>query len=84
MRVSPSYAATSPVAGAWAKGTGVHIILGSPLIASTMLRPEVTAGLLPDLRQAVVADDRRTQSRITRRAEELDAKLAALAEKVTA
>lgn len=89
--------------GAWITKVGIErkalrVILGNPLIAITMLRHDVTAGLFAPVELLVT--DNGTGSSVTyvkpsslmvvepnlellRAAEKLDAKLAALAEKVT-
>lgn len=89
--------------GAWITKTGIgrkaiRVILGNPLIAITMLRHDVTAGLFAPVELLLL--DEGTGSSLTyvkpsslmvvepnpellSAAEELDAKLAALAEKVT-
>lgn len=90
--------------GAWITKAGidrkvVRVILGNPLIAITMLRHDVTAGLFAPVELLIADED--TGSSLTyvkpsslmvvapnpellEAATELDAKLAALAEKVTA
>ncbi len=90
--------------GAWVTKAGIdrkvmRVILGNPLIAITMLRHDVSAGLFAPVELLVM--DEGTGSSLTyvkpsslmvvehnpellSAAEELDAKLAALAEKVTA
>jgi uncharacterized protein (DUF302 family) len=90
--------------GAWVTKAGIdrkvmRVILGNPLIAITMLRHDVSAGLFAPVELLVM--DQGTGSSLTyvkpsslmvvehnpellSAAEELDAKLAALAEKVTA
>lgn len=90
--------------GAWITKAGidrkaVRVILGNPLIAITMLRHDVTAGLFAPVELLLLEeDDGRSSltyvkpsslmvvspnSELLSAAEELDAKLAALAEKVT-
>ena len=91
--------------GAWIRKVGIHrkvlrVILGNPLIAITMLRHDVTAGLFAPV-EVLLADEGDGRSSLTyvtpsslmvvednaellSAAQELDAKLAALAEKVTA
>ncbi len=89
--------------GAWITKAGidrktVRVILGNPLIAITMLRHDVTAGLFAPV-ELLVADEGAGSSltyvkpsslmvvepnpELLSAAEKLDAKLAALAEKVT-
>jgi uncharacterized protein (DUF302 family) len=90
--------------GAWISKAGIHrkvlrVILGNPLIAITMLRHDVTAGLFAPV-ELLLADQADTGSSLTyvkpsslmvvepnpellSAAMELDAKLAALAAKVT-
>ena len=90
--------------GAWIEKEGIHrkvmrVILGNPLIAITMLRHDVSAGLFAPV-EALVMDEGEGRSSLTyvkpsslmvvepnpellSAAEELDAKLAALATKVT-
>jgi uncharacterized protein (DUF302 family) len=90
--------------GAWITKTGIdrkvlRVILGNPLIAITMLRHDVTAGLFAPVEMLLV-DEGKGRSSLTyvkpsslmvvennpellAAAEELDAKLAALATKVT-
>jgi uncharacterized protein (DUF302 family) len=90
--------------GAWIRKAGidrkvVRIILGNPLIAITMLRHDVTAGLFAPV-ELLLVDEGEGRSSLTyvkpsslmvvannpellSAAEELDAKLAALATKVT-
>ncbi|MCW2659953.1 MAG: hypothetical protein JWP83_1105 [Mycobacterium sp.] len=90
--------------GAWITKAGIErkvmrIILGNPLIAITMLRHDVSAGLFAPV-ELLLTDDGEGRSSLTyvkpsslivvehnpellSAAEELDAKLAALAEKVT-
>ena len=91
--------------GAWINKTGIdrkvlRVILGNPLIAITMLRHDVTAGLFAPV-ELLLVDEGEGRSSLTyvkpsslmvvepnpellSAAEKLDAKLAALAEKVTA
>lgn len=90
--------------GAWITKTGLErkvlrVILGNPLIAITMLRHDVTAGLFAPV-EVLLLDEGESSSltyvrpsslmvvepnrELLRAAEALDAKLAALAEKVTA
>jgi uncharacterized protein (DUF302 family) len=90
--------------GAWIAKAGIdrkvlRVILGNPLIAITMLRHDVTAGLFAPV-ELLIADDGRGSSltyvkpsslmvvepnpELLSAANELDAKLAALAAKVTA
>jgi uncharacterized protein (DUF302 family) len=91
--------------GAWIKKAGIdrkvlRVILGNPLIAITMLRHDVTAGLFAPV-EVLLVDEREGRSSLTyvqpsslmvvehnpellSAAKELDAKLAALAAKVTA
>jgi uncharacterized protein (DUF302 family) len=78
----------------------LRVILGNPLIAITMLRHDITAGLFAPV-EVLLVDEPDGQSSLTcvkpsslmvvesrpellSAAQELDAKLAALAEKVTA
>jgi uncharacterized protein (DUF302 family) len=90
--------------GAWITTAGIErkvirVILGNPLIAITMLRHDVTAGLLAPV-ELLLVDEGEGRSSLTyvkpsslmvvennpellTAAEELDAKLAALATKVT-
>jgi uncharacterized protein (DUF302 family) len=90
--------------GAWISKTGIdrkvlRVVLGNPLIAITMLRHDVTAGLFAPV-EVLLADQPDGRSSLTyvkpsslmviepnpellSAAEELDAKLAALAVKVT-
>lgn len=89
--------------GAWITKAGIErkamrVILGNPLIAITMLRHDVTAGLFAPV-ELLLLDERGGSSltyvkpsslmvigfnpELLSAAEELDAKLAALAEKVT-
>ncbi|OBF51443.1 hypothetical protein A5756_19620 [Mycobacterium sp. 852002-53434_SCH5985345] len=89
--------------GAWIPKAGIdrkamRVILGNPLIAITMLRHDVTAGLFAPV-ELLIADEGAGSSltyvkpsslmlvepnpELLSAAEELDAKLAALAEKVT-
>ncbi|BBZ45519.1 DUF302 domain-containing protein [Mycobacterium parmense] len=90
--------------GAWITKAGIdrklmRVILGNPLIAITMLRHDVTAGLFAPV-ELLLTDEGDGRSSLTyvkpsslmviepnhelrSAAEELDAKLAALAEKVT-
>ncbi|MDM4140753.1 MULTISPECIES: DUF302 domain-containing protein [Mycobacterium] len=91
--------------GAWITKAGidrkaVRVILGNPLIAITMLRHDVTAGLFAPVELLLLEEDDGRSSltyvkpsslmavspnpELLSAAEELDAKLAALAEKVTA
>jgi uncharacterized protein (DUF302 family) len=91
--------------GAWIKMAGIdrkvlRVILGNPLIAITMLRHDVTAGLFAPVEVLLVdeGEDRSSLSyvqpsslmvvednpQLLSAAKELDAKLAALAAKVTA
>jgi uncharacterized protein (DUF302 family) len=90
--------------GAWIEKAGVHrrvlrVILGNPLIAITMLRHDVTAGLFAPVEMLLVDEggDRSSLTyvkpstlmvvednpKLLSAATELDAKLAALAAKVT-
>ena len=91
--------------GAWIKKTGVdrkvlRVVIGNPLIAITMLRHDVTAGLFAPV-ELLITEEENDQSSLTyvvpsslmvveeneplrAAALELDAKLAALATKVTA
>ena len=90
--------------GAWITKAGIdrkvmRVILGNPLIAITMLRHDVTAGLFAPV-ELLLVDEGEGRSSLTyvkpsslmvvernpellSTAEQLDAKLAALAEKVT-
>jgi uncharacterized protein (DUF302 family) len=90
--------------GAWIKKAGIdrkvlRVIFGNPMIAITMLRHDVKAGLFAPV-EALVADEGDGRSSLTyvkpsslmviepnpqllSAAEELDAKVAALAAKVT-
>jgi uncharacterized protein (DUF302 family) len=90
--------------GGWIAKAGIHrkvirVILGNPLIAITMLRHDVTAGLFAPV-EVLLVDEGEGRSSLTyvkpsslmvveanpellSAAEELDAKLAALAAKVT-
>ena len=90
--------------GAWITEAGIdrkvlRVILGNPLIAVTMLRHDVTAGLFAPV-EVLLLDEDDDRSSLTyvkpsslmvvgpnpellRAAQQLDAKLAALAEKVT-
>jgi uncharacterized protein (DUF302 family) len=90
--------------GAWISKTGIdrkvmRVILGNPLIAITMLRHDVSAGLFAPV-EVLLVDEGPSRSSLTyvkpsslmvvepnpellSAAEELDAKLAALAAKVT-
>ena len=90
--------------GAWITKAGIdrkamRVILGNPLIAITMLRHEISAGLFAPV-ELLLTDEGEGRSSLTyvkpsslmvvepnpellSAAEELDAKLAALAEKVT-
>jgi uncharacterized protein (DUF302 family) len=91
--------------GAWIRKTGIErkvlrVILGNPLIAITMLRHDVTAGLFAPVEVLLVQEAGGRSSltyvkpsslmviednpELLSAATELDAKLAALAEKVTA
>jgi uncharacterized protein (DUF302 family) len=91
--------------GAWIKKTGIdrnvlRVVIGNPLIAITMLRHDVTAGLFAPVELLIAAEDNDRSSLIyvvpstlmvveeneplRAAAVELDAKLAALAAKVTA
>jgi uncharacterized protein (DUF302 family) len=91
--------------GAWITKAGIdrkalRVILGNPLIAITMLRHDVTAGLFAPVELLLLEEDDGRSSltyvkpsslmvvspnpELLSAAEELDAKLAALAEKVTA
>lgn len=91
--------------GAWITKAGIdrkalRVILGNPLIAITMLRHDVTAGLFAPVELLLLEEDDGRSSltyvkpsslmvvepnaELLRAAEGLDAKLAALAEKVTA
>lgn len=91
--------------GGWISKAGIHrkvmrVILGNPLIAITMLRHDVTAGLFAPVEVLLVDEGEGRSSLIYVKpsslmvvennpellsaAEELDAKLAALAAKVTA
>jgi uncharacterized protein (DUF302 family) len=91
--------------GAWIKKTGIdrkvlRVIIGNPLIAITMLRHDVTAGLFAPV-ELLLTEEENGRSALTyavpsslmvvepnkpllEAAAQLDAKLAALAEKVTA
>jgi uncharacterized protein (DUF302 family) len=91
--------------GAWITEAGIdrkvmRVILGNPLIAITMLRHDVSAGLFAPV-ELLIVDESDNRSSLTyvkpsslmvvepnpqllSAAEELDAKLAALAAKVTA
>ena len=91
--------------GAWIRKTGIgrkvlRVILGNPLIAITMLRHDVTAGLFAPV-EVLLVEEAAGRSSLTylkpsslmviednpellSAATELDAKLAALAVKVTA
>jgi uncharacterized protein (DUF302 family) len=89
--------------GAWITKAGIHrkalrVILGNPLIAITMLRHDVTAGLFAPVEMLLVDEGEGSSLTYIRpsslmviepnpellcAAEELDAKLAALAAKVT-
>jgi uncharacterized protein (DUF302 family) len=90
--------------GAWIRKTGIErkvlrVILGNPLIAITMLRHDVTAGLFAPV-EVLLVEEAAGRSSLTflkpslmviednpellSAATELDAKLAALAVKVTA
>jgi uncharacterized protein (DUF302 family) len=90
--------------GAWITKAGIdrkvmRVVLGNPLIAITMLRHDVTAGLFAPV-ELLLVDEGEARSSLTyvkpsslmvvesnpellAAAEELDAKLAALATKVT-
>lgn len=90
--------------GAWILKAGVdrkalRVILGNPLIAITMLRHDVTAGLFAPVELLLLEEDDgssltyvkpsslmvvQPNPELLSAAEQLDAKLAALAEKVTA
>jgi uncharacterized protein (DUF302 family) len=91
--------------GAWIKKTGIErnvlrVVIGNPLIAITMLRHDVTAGLFAPVELLIVEeeDDRSSLTYVVpsslmvvepdeplrEAALQLDAKLAALAAKVTA
>jgi uncharacterized protein (DUF302 family) len=91
--------------GAWIKKTGIdrkvlRVVIGNPLIAITMLRHDVTAGLFAPVELLITEeDDGRSalsyvvpsslmvvepNERLRAAALELDAKLSALATKVTA
>ena len=91
--------------GAWIKKTGIHrnvlrVVIGNPLIAITMLRHDVTAGLFAPV-ELLIVEEENDRSSLTyvvpsslmvveeneplrEAAVQLDAKLAALAAKVTA
>jgi uncharacterized protein (DUF302 family) len=91
--------------GAWIKKTGIdlkvlRVVIGNPLIAITMLRHDVTAGLFAPV-ELLITEERNGQSALTyvvpsslmvvepneplrKAALGLDAKLAALAKSVTA
>lgn len=90
--------------GAWITKAGIHrkalrVILGNPLIAITMLRHDVAAGLFAPVELLLLEEDDGRSSltyvkpsslmvvqpnpELLGAAEQLDAKLAALAEKVT-
>ena len=91
--------------GAWIKKAGIErkalrIVIGNPLIAITMLRHDVTAGLFAPV-ELLITEEENGQSALTyvvpsslmvvepneplrTAALELDAKLASLARKVTA
>ncbi|MCV7300702.1 DUF302 domain-containing protein [Mycobacterium barrassiae] len=91
--------------GGWITKTGIHrkvlrLIIGNPLIAITMLRHDVTAGLFAPVELLLTDEDNNTSALtyvvpsslmvvepnppLLAAAQELDAKLAALAAKVTA
>ena len=91
--------------GGWIAKTGIHrqvlrLVVGNPLIAITMIRHDVTAGLFAPV-ELLLTDEENGTSALTyvvpsslmviepnppllAAAQELDAKLAALAAKVTA
>ena len=90
--------------GAWIKKAGIHrqvlrVVIGNPLIAITMMRHDVTAGLFVPV-ELLITDEEEGRSALTyivpsslmvvehneplrEAAEDLDAKLAALAATVT-
>ncbi|WP_006245714.1 DUF302 domain-containing protein [Mycolicibacterium tusciae] len=91
--------------GGWIVKAGIHrkalrLVIGNPLIAITMLRHDVTAGLFAPVELLVTEEENRTSALtyvapsslmvvepnppLLAAARELDAKLAALAAKVTA
>jgi uncharacterized protein (DUF302 family) len=89
--------------GAWITKAGIdrkvlRVILGNPLIAITMLRHDVTAGLFAPVEMLIVDEGEgssltyvkpsslmvvESNPELVKAAEELDAKLASLATKVT-
>src|SRR6476646_10287341 len=83
--------------GAWIKKTGIQkkvlrVIIGNPLLAITMLRHDLTAGLFAPVELILIEEDHvrpsslmviETNEPLLAAAKELDAKLHALAAKVT-